>query len=441
MPTSVSPWNGEVVWSAPDAVDPGRQVARLASAFAAQPPNATRLHDGLRRLAAVFIAHRAEAIDLLVREAGKTTADAAAEADLLPRKIAITLGEGLARTPLSVPEHDQGILWRPRGVAVVLGPFNFPLHLLHGLVAPALAVGCPVVAKPSERTPGCGAFYARCIEEAGLDEWCVVVQGGAEVAAALVDASGTATVAAVGSRRMGLALAQRLASRPEVVLALELGGMNHALLCDDADLEHAVPAVADGAWRMAGQRCTATRIVHVPRARLDELVERIASERQRWQPTGTPDGPLGPLISVAECERFVAAWAAVPADWIKLDSGSGAGGAFCAPRLASAGRRDHVLYQHEHFGPGLILDSYENEAEAVSRMRANPYRLAASVWTAERERFCNLVARLPYGLVVHNRNTAGARSDLPFGGLGHSGNGRPAALGAGSIFADECVAG
>lgn len=441
MPSSVSPWNGQAVWSGPDAVDPGREVARLAAAFAAHPPDALRLQEGLRRLAEVLTAHRAEAIDLLVREAGKTTADASAEADLLPRKIAITLGEGLLRTSLALPEREQGILWRPRGVAVVLGPFNFPLHLLHGLVAPALAVGCPVVAKPSERTPGCGAFYARCITEAALDQWCTVVQGGAEVAAALVDAPGTATVAAVGSRRMGLALAQRLASRPEVVLALELGGMNHALVCDDAELERAIPALADGAWRMAGQRCTATRIVHVPRARLGDLVELLALERHRWQPTGSPDGPIGPLISVADRDRFAAAWAEAPADWTRLDDGPLGDGAFCAPRLAIVGRRDHDLYRHEHFGPGLIIDPYDVEADAVARMRANPCRLAASVWTAGRERFCQLAACLPYGLVVHNRNTAGARSDLPFGGLGQSGNGRPAAIAAGAIFADECVTG
>ena len=101
--------------------------------------------------------------------------------------------------------------------------------------------------------------------------------------------------------------------------------------------------------------------------------------------------------------------------------------------------RTQPLTTEEHFGPALVVDAYEDLDECVARIAINPYRLAASVFTASRERFLALAARLPYGQVNHNRPTAGARSDLPFGGLGRAGNGRPAALAAGQIFADECV--
>ena len=106
--------------------------------------------------------------------------------------------------------------------------------------------------------------------------------------------------------------------------------------------------------------------------------------------------------------------------------------------------RDHnvrrqVLYREEHFGPGLIVDAYDDLDECVARLATNPYRLAAAVFTASRERFIALAPRLPYGQVNHNRPTAGARSDQPFGGLGMAGNARPAALAAGAIFADESV--
>ena len=436
---SVSPWNGEQVWTGPDTPDPAAAVARLAQDFATAPPDLQRLHNGLRCLSEVLTRRRGDLVDLLVREAGKTTLDATNEAELLPRKIAITLDQGLALTPMALPATGQGIVWRPRGVAVVLGPFNFPLHLLHGLVAPALAVGCPVVAKPSERTPACGALYADCIAEAGLAPWCQIVQGGAATARALVDDQGTATVAAVGSRGMGEALATQLSGRPEVVLALELGGVNHALVCADADLDRAIPALADGAWRMAGQRCTATRVVHVPAERCEELLARLAAERERWVPDGTPSGPMGPLIHVSAAARFRAAWATVPASWRTW--GAGGDEAFCHPRLALAQGDEHHLIRDEHFGPGLIVVAYRNEGEAVVRMRRNHQRLAAAVWTADRERFVALAAQMPYGLVCHDRNTAGARSDLPFGGMGRSGNGRPAALTAGTIFADQCVVG
>ena len=85
------------------------------------------------------------------------------------------------------------------------------------------------------------------------------------------------------------------------------------------------------------------------------------------------------------------------------------------------------------------MDAYDDLDECLARVNANPYRLAAAVFTASRERFVALAARLPYGQVNHNRPTAGARSDQPFGGLGKAGNARPAALAAGAIFADESV--
>jgi acyl-CoA reductase-like NAD-dependent aldehyde dehydrogenase len=97
------------------------------------------------------------------------------------------------------------------------------------------------------------------------------------------------------------------------------------------------------------------------------------------------------------------------------------------------------LYAQEHFGPALIVDAYDDPDECVPRLAANPYRLACSVFTADRARFRACAARLPYGQVNWNRPTAGARSDLPFGGCGLSGNGRPAAVAACEIFADETV--
>jgi succinylglutamic semialdehyde dehydrogenase len=446
MLSSQSPWDGQPVWSS-ESASPASAATAVAAAAAAAPAWAEADRStALRRLGRAVADHRTAIETLLVREAGKTAEDAATEAGLLAKKIDVTLGEGQARTP-GVPAFGSAVslAWRPRGVAVCIGPSNFPLHLLHGLVVPALAVGCTVVAKPSERTPALGELYRALLNEAGLIGPAQVVLGGAEIAAALVDHPQTATVAAVGSRATGVALSQRLAGRPEVVLALELGGVNHVLLCADADLAAAVPVLADGAWRMAGQRCTATRIVHVPRAGLADLVARLTAERARWVPSGTPSGPMGPMTAAALRDRFLAAWTARPAG---LDLIAGAAvppipaGAFAEPLIAvvrDPAARGHTLVADEHFGPAVIIDPYDDESEAAARMAANPHRLSAAVWTTDRDRFLRLCRRLPYGLVAHNRSTAGARADLPFGGCGQSGNGRPAAVAAGQIFADETV--
>ncbi len=444
---SRSPWDGEVVWTGTAADEAASAAAVIAAAqsFAVW----SRDHDGrrvaLERLAQVCASARTRIVDLLIAEAGKCRSDAEAEVDLLAKKIAVTLGLGLARTPQTVSGNEAQMVWRPRGVAAVLGPFNFPLHLLHGLVVPALAVGCTVVAKPSERCLALGALYATLITEAGLDHVCRVVLGGAETARALIAQPRVATVAAVGGRATGLALGRALADRPEVVLALELGGVNHALVCDDADFDSAAAMIAEGAWRMAGQRCTATRIVHVPRTMLAGLLDRLIRERQRWRPDGTPTGASGTLISRESWERQRSAWSTRPPELelIVGDPAARFGASCCADPLLLVARdhavRTQQLITEEHFGPALVVDDYDDLDECVARIAANSYRLAASVFTASRERFLTLAARLPYGQVNHNRPTVGARSDLPFGGLGRSGNGRPAALAAGQIFADESV--
>jgi succinylglutamic semialdehyde dehydrogenase len=445
---SRSPWTGETLGEVPSASigDCATAVALMSEVFPGWATDAARRRALLAGFSERLVAARAEIVRLLIDEAGKNRTDAEAEADLLPKKIAISLDAGLARTPQTLASSSEPqVLWRPRGVAVVLGPFNFPLHLLHGLVVPALAVGCTVVAKPSERCPLTGALYARLLDEAGLASVSRVVHGGAEVAQALVTQPEVATVAAVGGRTTGLALAAALADRPEVVLALELGGVNPALVLDDADLAAAVTAIADGAWRMAGQRCTATRQVHVPRRLHAALIDALGNQRKRWLPDGTPSGANGALINAATRQRFLdthtrlhPGFALIAGDPTKHFATS-----TCVdPLLLDV--RDHAAranerYREEHFGPAVIVDAYDDLDDCLARLAANPYRLAASVFTASRERFLALAARLPYGQVNHNRPTAGARSDQPFGGLGRAGNARPAALAAGAIFADESV--
>lgn len=144
----------------------------------------------------------------------------------------------------------------------MLGPFNFPLHLVHGLVVPALAMGNTVLVKFSEHCPALAERYAAAIEVAGLQQVVGIVQGGVTTANHALLHPAIRTVAAVGGIAMGRSLQQALQARPEVVLALEMGGVNPALVCADAVQEKVVPLLAEGAWKQSGQRCTATRIVH-----------------------------------------------------------------------------------------------------------------------------------------------------------------------------------
>lgn len=438
---SRSPWNwSNVIWrgAASSAAEIDAAVQGAQQAFATWSRDDVRL-DKIRAFAKVLSQRRAETVELLIAEVGKVRADAEAEAELLTRKIEVTLNEGLRRvapTANTVP--------RPRGVAVVLGPYNFPLHLLHGLVVPALAVGCTVVAKASEQCPKLGELYRACAQDAGLSDVCRVVRGGPEVAKRLIAHPLVTTVAAVGGRAMGLALSAQLAQRPEVVLALELGGVNHAVALDDADAKTAVEHIADGAWKMAGQRCTATRIAHVPRQQLDDYLARLRDARKRWLPGSDPAAAVGPMINPEARKKFQHPFRAPPAglDLIAGNPVSAPDSAFAEPlllHLSDHRARSSTLVREEQFGPALIVDAYDDLDECLARCAANPYRLAASVFTVSNDRFRKCAIALPYGQVNHNRPTAGARSDLPFGGLGLSGNGRPAAVAACAIFVDECV--
>lgn len=445
---SSSPWDGRVLWQghSSSGADCVQAVQRLQQAWPRWRSSAlAERAAALRALGEELLRRRENLISLLQQEAGKVAADAQAEVDLLGKKITLTLEQGLARCPQELEDIQPPQArshWRPRGVAVVLGPFNFPLHLVHGLVVPALAVGAPVVIKPSPHCPALGEAYYEACCAAGLGEVVALIHGGAEVVETLIQQPAVATLAAVGSRAMALALAQHAATRPELLLALELGGVNQALVCPAAlqgpQRAQTLAAVAEGAWKMSGQRCTATRIVHVPQEDCPAVCAELDKLREQWLPPQS----CGPLINDAAAARFRQAYAPMPPGLQLLAGELAETGPWQVPlllRVHSAAAREHRTYREEQFGPALIVDPYTQVEEALQRMNHNPYRLAAAVFTPRRADFLPLAKALDYGQVNHNRPTAGARSDMPFGGRGCSGNGRPAAIAAGAIFADECV--
>lgn len=438
---AISPWDGRHIWRGSCTTPEASWAAmdRLQQAFPAWAAGSPDDRDhALRRLGAVLAERQEDLIRLLVEDAGKHPKDAQSECALLEKKISVTLQHGRTLFPQQPSGDAPHTIYRPRGPALIIGPFNFPLHLVHGLVVPALAMGSPVLIKPSERAPAIAQAYYEACCAAGLGEVVALAQGGPEVVTPILQHPALTTVAAVGSQGMGKALSQALAGRPEVTLALELGGVNHALICADADLPQAAQDLAMGAWSMSGQRCTATRIAHVPRSQWPSLAPLLQDAAASWQPRQD----CGPLIDQASAQAFRLNWQQRPPGLRLLHGQVDGHDAFQPPLLAAVeddAARCHSLYRDEHFGPALIIDVYDQEDVALARMQANPARLAASIFTATRQHFLQRALHLDYGQVNHNRPTAGARSDQPFGGRATAGNGRPAALHAPGIFADACV--
>ncbi|MDB4988784.1 MAG: succinylglutamic semialdehyde dehydrogenase [Myxococcaceae bacterium] len=392
----------------------------------------------LRELKRVIAARAAEFALLLTREIGKPLWEAESEVSAALAKIDVTLSDGLALVQArEMGSRAQRYAFKPHGVAAVLGPFNFPLHLVHGHVVPALVTGNTVVVKPSELAPGVGQLYAECFDAAGFPAGVFnLVQGAGASGARLAAHPDVDVVMLTGSYAVGQSVKRATLEQPHKLLALELGGRNPAIVLADADLDKAVHDVLWGAFVTAGQRCSGTAVALVERSLFEPFAEKLQAKLAGLR-VGDPLAPgvfMGPLISDAARARYLAA----------LDSAERAGvellargaiadvalaGAYVEPTVHRLGEPKGNAYERDElFGPDLALELVDDLEHAIQRANDSPYGLSASVFGASEIAFEHALARLRHGCVNWNAPTCGASSRLPFGGTGKSGNHRPAAL-------------
>ncbi len=369
--------------------------ARAAQPAWAALPSPARLAL-LRRLSERFASHQETFARLLGVEVGKPLWEGAQEAKLLAAKVDSTLEQGLRLVEPHRPQSIDGEWrYRPHGVMVVLGPFNFPVHLPNGHILPALAVGNTVIFKPSELTPSIGELYARCFAEAGFPPGVFQVVPGERTVGAFL--SGEAEIDGVlftGSTEVGMAIMAANAGKPGKILALELGGKNAALVFADADLDRAAYQIAYGAYTTAGQRCSSTSRCLVEASVIDRLQTRLA-ELARRLTVGHFDDPgafMGPLISAPARERYLAALRDTAADAIVPPHEplvAGKRGHYVSPSLhrVAARTKGNRYQERELFGPDLALYSFEDEGHALELANDTAYGLCASVFTSDRARF------------------------------------------------------
>ena len=230
---SIDPASGESVWEGNAANPADVDAAFTAARKAFEPWSETSLErrvDILAKFKALAIERKAELAELIARETGKVLWDAAGEAGAVAGKVDISLGAYNERTGESQTETAFGcaeLQHRPHGVMAVMGPYNFPAHLPNGQIIPSLIAGNTVVFKPSEQCPAVGEFLMGLYEEAGVPDGVInLVQGARETGGALLDSPHLDGVLFTGSAGTGAFIHKKFGGRPEIVLALEMGGNN-----------------------------------------------------------------------------------------------------------------------------------------------------------------------------------------------------------------------
>jgi len=442
--TSVDPTTGEVVWrqSTASPADVAAAVAAARKAFPAWAdlPREERIAV-LRRYKDVLVARTATFAEALSRETGKALWETKAELGSMAGKVEASIKAYDERTGEQASDMAFGravLRHRPHGVMAVLGPFNFPGHLPNGHIVPALLAGDTVVFKPSEETPLAGQLLVEALEAAGAPPGVVnLVQGGREVGQALIDQEIDGLLF-TGSAAAGAFFRRHFADRPDVILALELGGNNPLVVWDAGDAEAVAALVVQSAFITTGQRCSCARRLIVPddasgRAVIDAVA--ALSERLVIGPWNGREEPfMGPLISDRAAAMALAGAKAMPGKAVRaMTAVDGLSGAFVSPGLVDV--TGEAVPDEELFAPLLQVRRVGSFDEAIAAANATRYGLSAGLISNETTRWDHFLKRIRAGVVNWNRPTTGAAGTMPFGGLGSSGNHRPSAYYA----ADYCA--
>jgi succinylglutamic semialdehyde dehydrogenase len=442
---STEPASGEELWrGAHGDVDAAVARARRVWAAWAARPLTDRIE--VLRAFANTVRRDSEALaELIAREAGKPLWEARTEVDAVVGKVDIAVQAYAERT--GKKKLDAGIgssaalRHKPHGVMAVLGPYNFPAHLPNGHIVPALIAGNAVIFKPSEKTPAVGEWLVGAFHRAGVPEDVIqLLVGGPEEGKALVAHPGVDGVLFTGSAQAGIAINRKLAANPGKIVALEMGGNNPIVVIDTPKLADAATLIVQSAFTTAGQRCTAARRLIVKDSVYEALIAELVPLTRKLMvgdPLGEPQPFMGPVIDNDTADGLTESFLALIT----------AGGRpllhmrrtvpdlpFLSPGIIDvtdlAERPDIEL-----FGPVLQVIRVPDLDSAIAEANNTRFGLSASLIGGSPDDYGRFWANVRAGIINWNGPTNGASSKAPFGGVGLSGNHRPAAYYA----ADYCA--
>ncbi|MBH0203229.1 MAG: bifunctional proline dehydrogenase/L-glutamate gamma-semialdehyde dehydrogenase [Nitrospira sp.] len=326
--------------------------------------------------------------------------------------------------------------YAPRGVTVVIAPWNFPLAIPAGMVSAALVTGNPVLFKPSERSPGLGTLLTDIFIEAGVPAGCVTcLPGGPEVGQALVAHPQVATIAFTGSKTVGLRIvadASRVQPGQPMVkrVIAEMGGKNAIIVDETADLDEAIAGVVISFTGYAGQKCSACSRVIVHRAVYDQFISRLRNAVLSLE-VGNPTHPssrMGPVIDAraqASIQRYISL--GLEEGRVLVQRTVEQDGYFVGPTVFVDIQPHHRLAQEEIFGPVLAVMKADSFADAIRMANRTEYALTGGVYARSPAHLAMAREQFDVGNLYVNRPITGALvSRQPFGGHRFSGVGAKA---------------
>jgi succinate-semialdehyde dehydrogenase/glutarate-semialdehyde dehydrogenase len=394
----------------------------------------------LARAAALIEEQAGELAATLTSEQGKPLAEARGEVTHLVHGLhyyaeaATKVRGGYQDLPSTFGPAYGLVIRRPMGVCAAVTPYNFPLTLLGTKVAPALAMGNTVVAKPAATTPLATLQVARLFAEAGVPDGVlnVVTGRGTEIGDALVGHPDVRRVAFTGSTAVGRHVIS--VAGPDLKrVSLELGGSDPVIVCADADVDAAVKAVIIGRYWNAGQACLGCKRVFVHDSVYDQFVSQLVERVGRYEPgDGTvkaekPKLRMGPIHTRAGRDELVEQVEDAAASGGEVLIGGGTGGHergfFLEPAVIASPGEDSRVMREEVFGPVLPVLRFSDFDDALRRANDTPYGLGSSLWTHDARLIHRAAQEIEAGMTWVNQIHYGY-DELPFGGVKASGFGK-----------------
>jgi len=379
---------------------------------------------------------------IIARETGKALWESEGEVKALLSKMDWTLTEAVKRIETQKKGQGQQIRFKSRGLCLVIGPFNFPLHLPFGQIFPALLAGNAVLFKPSEKTPASAQALSLAFDELGLEPHLYqMLQGGAKLSERLCQNPFVDAVFFTGSFKVGQKIKESLVKDTHKLLALEMGGYNSALVWKDASLNLAVKELLKACFWTSGQRCSSCSQILLHPQVAKAFIKKFVSEAQKIKPDHWSKNPvMGSLIDEQAVKTFFRVQKQVQKEkgqiLLKGERLFKDKGYYVSPGIYKMDfDKSSQLGKEETFTPQVILYETDKLETALERIHHSGFGLALSVFSKSLSVKKFIAHHSKVGLIYYNLGSIGASSQLPFGGYGKSGNDRP----AGAFAIDSCV--